>query len=1081
MITVYKASAGSGKTFNLVKEYLKFLLGKKNEDGSYSLDKHPKDKHGAILAITFTNKATEEMKNRIIDELDKLSYATSESPYKDELCKIFSTSEAELRNSAQIAMKQMLHDYSNFNISTIDAFFQLILRTFAYEVELSGNYNVELNDDYAIAVGISGLKQELHESGLSAKNRILRQWIIDFMKAKIDEGKSWDIFRLPTGQSSGSDIYSFAHDLSKETVKRNIDSLACYLRDNSKITAFKAALQNSIRKNRTKIDDACASFRAVTAQCESGDFYRRFNEKFNGQPDDKTIGKICEAEGRPEKWFKTKPLKSVSADIIDGIDRCIKQIREAANGIDSYKLILSNLYFLGLLGDISANISEFTKENNVIMLSDTNEMLKKIINEDDAPFIYERVGIRLKNFLIDEFQDTSRMQWENLEPLIRNSISEGNDNLIIGDVKQSIYRFRNSDPTILKDDIYRSFGKYINDIGTSPKENTNWRSATNIVRWNNTFFTLLAKRLGMDDIYSNVVQQPAAKNAGNPGYVRFERIGDENYKQTILDRTIADIRSMLARGYRQNDIAILVNKKSEGQDVITRILDDGRGKAEEEQINVVSEEALLIRKSPAVKTIIAILAALDSQSGYRQCDDTKKQKNIAVIIKQFESNLSKGKNVTEAISEAMENSGGIDRAQIVGDTAALSLTSLIDRILQTNLSKEMIAGQTPFIQAFVDLATDFEERYGSDLHQFMKYWDSTGKNMTISSPDNIRAVSVMTIHKSKGLEFPCVIIPFCNWDLEPGRQMEWVESEKIDLKDIPSDCIPPVIPVIRSKKAEKTVFGKIFAEMTYAGTLDSLNKTYVAFTRAGEELIAYMPENTQGTLGSLILETAAAGQSAIEGITAGSKENISDRLLTPNEFFNGEILEIGEPTVPPDKQEKETGAQKAEMPEYRVINRPGLWKFDVPDMVTEPHGSNRFKGIVMHRIMCKIKHFDGVDSAIRQFAAKGAITADEAEEFAGIIKQGLRNPQAREWFDYGNRIISERPVCDGNGRIYRPDRVVVTPDGRTIVIDYKFGEKEDKRYLSQVKNYMSIIGKCGFGNTEGYVWYVPEDIIRKVI
>ena len=203
--------------------------------------------------------------------------------------------------------------------------------------------------------------------------------------------------------------------------------------------------------------------------------------------------------------------------------------------------------------------------------------------------------------------------------------------------------------------------------------------------------------------------------------------------------------------------------------------------------------------------------------------------------------------------------------------------------------------------------------------------------------------------------------------------------------------------------------------------------------------------------------------------------------LTPNEFFNGEILEIGEPTAPPDKQEKETGAQKAEMPEYRVINRPGLWKFDVPDMVTEPHGSNRFKGIVMHRIMCKIKHFDGVDSAIRQFAAKGAITADEAEEFAGIIKQGLRNPQAREWFDYGNRIISERPVCDGNGRIYRPDRVVVTPDGRTIVIDYKFGEKEDKRYLSQVKNYMSIIGKCGFGNTEGYVWYVPEDIIRKVI
>ena len=188
--------------------------------------------------------------------------------------------------------------------------------------------------------------------------------------------------------------------------------------------------------------------------------------------------------------FKKKPLATVSADVIDGINRSIKQIREASDEMSSAKMILSNLYFLGLLGDISANILDFTKENNLIMLSDTNEMLKKIINKDDAPFIYERVGIRLKNFLIDEFQDTSKMQWENLEPLVANSLAEGNDNLIIGDVKQSIYRFRNSDPTILKDDIYRTFGRQITDIGTSLKENTNWRSASNIVRWNNTLFTL---------------------------------------------------------------------------------------------------------------------------------------------------------------------------------------------------------------------------------------------------------------------------------------------------------------------------------------------------------------------------------------------------------------------------------------------------------------------------------------------------------------------------------------------------------------------------------------------------------------
>lgn len=1084
MITVYKASAGSGKTFNLVKEYLKFLLGKKNEDGSYSLDRHLKDKHSSILAITFTNKATEEMKKRIIDELDTLSYSTDESPYKDMLCETFSVSAEELQAAAHTALKQLLHDYGNFNISTIDAFFQLILRTFAYEAELSGNYNVELNDDYAIAVGISNLKQELHEQGTSPKSRMLRQWLIDFMKARIDEGKSWDIFRVPTGRSSSSNIYSFSRDLSKETVKRNIDKLAEYLKDSGNISSFKSALHESVRKCQSRIADACAMFRTVTAGCNPDDFNRKFNEKFNGMPDNKKIKSICEAEGRPDKWFKKKPLAALSTETIESIDRCINEISKAATEMESYKMILSNLYFLGLLGDISSNILEFTKENNVIMLSDTNEMLKKIINKDDAPFIYERVGIRLKNFLIDEFQDTSKMQWENLEPLVANSISEGNDNLIIGDVKQSIYRFRNSDPTILKDDIYRTFGNRITDIGTSLKENTNWRSASNIVRWNNTFFTILAKKLGMDDIYSNVIQQVAPKNAGNPGHVRFELVsaGDGDINTVILDRVIADIRSMLSRGYRQSDIAVLVNRRSEGQEVIARILEDGRGRADGDRINVVSEESLIIRKSPAVKTIIAILAALDNQNicNSTGTEENGKGKSLAIIIKQFERNLSNGKSITEAITDAVECSDGIDRQSLSGNAASTSLAMLVDQIIKTYLTDEMTAGQTPFIQAFQDIVTDFEERYGPELHQFMKYWENSGKNMTISSPDNIQAVNVMTIHKSKGLEFPCVIIPFCNWDFDSASQMEWVQSDRIRLDGIPESCIPPVIPVVRSKKAGKTVFADIFAEMGYAGTLDSLNKTYVAFTRAGEEMVAYIPDGKARETGEYVCEIAATEKYRIDELCGFSKEDISGQLLVPGDYFDGVKLEIGEPSPPFRKRNDGEKIKKIEMPAYKISSRPELWKFDVPDMVTEGRGSNRFKGVMMHRIMCKINRRGDAAGAIRQFVAKGLITQEEAEEFGGIIMKGLENPAVREWFDGCNRIISERPATDGKGNVYRPDRIVATADRRTIVVDYKFGEKEDKRYLRQVANYMKLISRCGFPNPEGYVWYIPENIIRKV-
>ena len=1088
MIDVYKASAGSGKTYTLVKEYLKLLLGLKQEDGSYKLNRHPDDCHSAILAITFTNKATEEMKKRIVKELDILSDPEQQSNYMDYLCSTFGEEPEPIRAAAAVALRQLLHDYTNFNVSTIDAFFQLILRTFAYEAELSGNYNVELNDDYAIAVGISDLKQKLHSTKNKSQDRILRQWLIDFMKSKIDEGHSWDIFRLPSSKGNDTTIYSFARDLSKETVKKHRDELAEYLQDKTKILRFKEELGKKLAIAKNDVKKAALHFANITQSFKEEDFNRGYGKKFSALATDdydpKKCASITKTFDHPEKWFKKKIAESLSYETTEQINGCISEVENAAKFADSYKLVLSKLYFLGLLGDINSNVVNFSKENNLVMLSDTNEMLRKIINEEDMPFVYERTGIRLRHFLIDEFQDTSKMQWNNIVPLLSNSNSGDNDNLIIGDVKQSIYRFRNSDPYLLKDEIYKQFRGSIVDSGNNLAANTNWRSARNIVRWNNTFFSLLAANLDMSDIYNNVVQQVAEKNIDNPGHVRIEWINpgddeEEKFKSIAYNRMVADIESMLQRGFKQKDIAILVNTNIEGQEVISTLLDYGKDKPEEERINVVSEESLLIRKSPAIKIIVGILAMLDNKNASTDIDESTDNKvNLTLLLKQFERNVSLGEmTTTEAFNHALlQSSEDIDYEYLLGAGTCAGLDAIVDRIIKTQISDSLKESQSPFIQAFQDGVAEYIDRYGSNLHRFLKWWNSYGVRTTISSPDNIQAVKVMTIHKSKGLEFPCVIIPVCNWNFDKKNTLEWVEGSL--LQGFDNEILPPVLPVMRSSSSN-TIFNDVFAKMHYDSTMDSLNKTYVAFTRAVEELVIYVPdEKSTGEIANQLQSIMNATEPEVNQIC---QEAISqcgnDVVITPNDYFNDNVFELGEPAT--NRKQVEEKKPK-EMPAYYVNERPDTWSFDIPDIVMESRDSNRYKGVMMHKIMCRIATIDDLDKTLRSFVSKGLVTRAEAEEYGNILRKGLSNPRVEEWFSPGCRIASERPMITVDGKTYRPDRVVHTPEGKTIVIDYKFGEKDDKRYTKQVRNYMNIIADCGYSDTEGYVWYVPENTISKV-
>lgn len=1073
MIKIYKASAGSGKTFTLVREYLQLLLAEK-KDGSYLLDERPDNKHRKILAITFTNKATEEMKKRIVKELDALAGNSGKSPYTDYFVKKFNTTEDKIRKVADIALNQLLQDFTNFNVSTIDTFFQKVLRTFSYESGLTGNYGVELNDEYAIAVGISDMKQSLRFSR-SSDSRLLQRWLEQFALEKISAGKSWNIFRTSSaGFSNDITISSFAKELSKEAVKQNREQLVEYLSDKKRILNFLGRLSDEIGKCAAKIKAEASSI-SLLLDASNADISKNFIthiRKCEGITGLGDIGKINETSlanycNNPEKIVRKGSVLNDGEKIADSLEVIIAQVRL----VRSLDMVKKNIYLLGLLGDIDKNVREFTKDNNVILLSGTNEILKRIINEDDTPFIYERIGMNLEHFLIDEFQDTSRMQWENLLPLLKNSIAGGNDNLVIGDVKQSIYRFRNSDPELLRSRIKQDFAGQFTESGNRLEENTNWRSSANVVKWNNSFFEWLACRLGLSDIYDNVRQNIAPANLNRPGHVAVTGIevstADEFSKEAAPAKTIEDIDRLRDRGYELKDIAIITNTKEESRTIIDRILSENKTRPAGQQIDIVSEESLYVGKSAAVRVIVSILALLDNFSGLVEtCDttDPKKSgtKSLPLVLKQYELNRSNGMTPSDAFSAALAADSTLpDGMEGFNSGEYAGLDSIVGQVILPQLPKDLVEANTPYIQAFIDTLTDYMSRYGSNIHSFLKWWNEFGSSISISSPDNVNAIRVMTIHKSKGLEFPCVILPVFNWKFDtPG--LEWIKSGEIaELKDMPD--LPPLLPVQRT--AKPTIFEKPFEHSRKESLTDALNKTYVACTRAADELIIYYPI------------TAKAHESAVR---------IREFLQTdiPESTLHDNTWELGIPSRKPSDTRKPSGNEDFEerdMPPFRLVNMPERYRFESPDIIDEIRGTKKYQGEVLHRIMCRIRTAADLDNAVRQFLVKGIITQQEADSYKAAISEGIADPKVAPWFAKGNRLLTERTVVNGKGEIYRPDRVVISGSNVTV-IDYKFGERMDRKYMRQVKNYMEIIRKSmPEASVEGYIWYVSDKTVVPVV
>lgn len=1060
-LTVYKASAGSGKTHQLTAQYLRLLF-----KSPYA--------YRHILAVTFTNKATDEMKTRIIKELASLA-SHKKSDYTTMLSSEYKLSEEQVRAKARDILVYILHDYSAFSVSTIDRFFQQTMRAFTREIGLGGGYNVELDTEKVLNEAIDSMLFDLEKSN----NKDLLDWLIRFSEEKVENGETWNI---------RNDIQSLSTEIFKESYKSFRNEVQRDISNKKLIDEYKELLHSYIRtfeQTSQQIGERALNT-MLRFDLSAEDFkggsrspFKSFIRWANGDIVEPTAT-FKKLDNDVSDWY-TKTTTTATRNKIEeayhgGLAGCVSDIISHYDNNKAYQTAYEiNRYFftLGILGDIDSKIREYTSENNVMLIADTTELLNRIIDGNDAPFIYEKVGTRTDHYMIDEFQDTSRMQWQNFEPLVKNSIADGNHNFIVGDVKQSIYRWRNSDWKLLDEQLDIDFS---NEGIQHESLDTNWRSGYNIVNFNNAIFSSGAQLLQdtynkvlpedndnnqyfsqrIEKAYNDAYQHVPASKLDTAGRVKIEFIDTDEQDWTAysLEQVPRQIEELQDRGYDLKDIAILVRTKKEGADIANCLLEYKEQHPDSKyRYDIISDEALYLNNASSIKLAVALLKYLRNPQ----------DKTLQVLAAYEYYKLNIQMKAEEALQEYFSGNGNLPNEilSILDRISSLPLYEMTEEIFGI-FREAMNENEQIYIQSFLDMVLDFTVRHTADLDAFLNWWDESGVRKTIFTPDGQDAVRIMTIHKSKGLGFKAVIIPFCNWEIDHKLPtILWCHPRVEPFNKL------HLVPVKYSQKLKNTIFkDEYFYERLHA-FIDNFNILYVAFTRAKNELIAFAPQPKKSDISNI-------ASLLWNCINSPKLENKDDKeFISLSEHFDGEnrLLQLGDEYRPSQKTDDANSNNEIHIDSLSNIPFDDRLKLLLNNKYFFTDTGQRDYGTLMHEIVSGVQTIDDVEPALQKYYLSGEITAEQCDELNEILHQYLSNELVAEWYSGEYRVLNEVQILQPKGTFVRPDRVMIKGK-EVIVIDYKFGEKENKKYIRQVKFYADQIRKMGYIDVKAYICYI---------
>ena len=1026
---IYNASAGSGKTYMLAKEYLKIVLA-----SDFNRNYH------SILAITFTNKAVNEMKQRILGSLFDFGKKEENAipPMLLDISEELGIPIDILQNRSRQALKEILHNYAFFDVSTIDKFTHRLIRTFAKDLKLPQNFEVVLDTDMLLDEAIAKL---INKAG---DNKQLTKVLVDFAMEKIDEDKSWDI---------AIDLHKIGKLLFNENEIPHLKKL-----EGKKIDDF-LVLKNIFVQNIKILESGMKgdADRIMDIIRENGLEFDNFKSSFFPKFISKIAGGDLDIDfvAGWKQNFGTDPLytKACPQGVKDVLDRLhptfdthFQNIREHYTTISLLRNAYNNIVPLTVLNAIQQEIKTLEQERDLLPISSFNNLIANEIKDQPAPFIYERLGEKYRHYFIDEFQDTSRMQWSNLIPLVGNALesedSQGKTGslLLVGDAKQAIYRWRGGkaeqflDLIDLKDDPF-----------VAPPETANlpanYRSHEEIIKFNNDFFTHTSTFLE-NSTYNQLFLEGNQQRYNNKkgGLVQLEFIDVENSQDEddlYCQAVFTILEQVLEKDYPLKDICILTRKKKQGIVLADFLM--------ERNIPIISSETLLLGSNPKVRFLVDLL--------YLSVRPTDLETGFGIISFLFKEESA----LHQYIDDHLKTVPALLRDRYGFNLETLRRASVYDGLEYAIKKFRLAEGSDAYITYLLDVVQEVEQKEGANAQLFLAYWEKKKDKLSITAPENVDAVQIMTVHKSKGLEFPIVIFPFANTHI-------YEEIEPKLWLPVPEGSFNGFGEILINKKQEVLTYGEvaktIYNEEQHKLELDAFNILYVALTRAVKGLyivtkkdLTQKGEHRPNYYSGLFIHYLK-GKGLWDGTTL--------------QYQFGDLENNREISDPKNIRETIPYAYTfKERPEFRILTKSGvLWDTERENAL--------FKGNVVHFIMGLIKTREDMDDAINGLVRQGELTMEERADIRNKIIAIVDHPELYGYFGKDKEVRNEQGILNRDGKLLRPDRIVIQGD-RATIIDYKTG-RENPAYHQQIQLYGDILEGMGYRIENKILVYINEDI-----